>query len=291
MEDENEKLVSPTIESLDKKIDLLSEKISEIRQLVGPFSAFLPDGSVLTQSIHGVKYFVDPDDLVITPQMIVYRQWEADLSQAFRHICGKDTVVVDVGANFGYFSVLAANLIGNIGSGQIYAFEPNPKLAKLFRRNMEINWSIAPITLHEAAVTDNDGEVILHVPESHGANASLSAPEEYICSSVTVPAVRLDDAIPEDIVVDLIKIDVEGHEASVLRGAQSIIARSPNLRLILEWSRKQMEQAEIDPEEIITLLDGFLPYRIEVGSGLYDHPETFDWLRQQDYTDVLFQRP
>lgn len=284
-------VINSRFDQIEQKLNFISAQVSEIRSLVGPFAATFPDGSMLTQTIHGVKYFVDPDDLIITPQMVVYRQWEADLSQVFRNICSPNTVIVDVGANFGYFSILGANIIGKSGSGQVFAFEPNPKLASLVRRNIEVNWSMAPINFVEAAVSDFLGEVNLHIPVGHGANASLPAPEEMDCNTQLVPVVRLDDCLPTDIQVDLMKIDVEGHEAGVLRGAQAVISRSPNLHLVMEWSKSQMRQAGVEPEEIIRLLDGFIPYRIEIDSDPFDNPESFDWLISQEYTDVLFRRP
>lgn len=288
MSEELIKLLIEKIDEIDSKIEFISNKSNEIRQLVGPFAATFPDGSMLTQTIHGVKFFIDPEDMVIAPQMVVYRQWEADLSNLFLHLCRPDTVFLDVGANFGYFTILAANRIGLSGSGKVYSFEPNPKLAKLVRRNIEINWSMAPVEFHELAVADFSGNVILHVPEAHGANASLSPVEEYACEAVSVGAVQIDDMISSN--VDIMKIDVEGHELAVLRGARQTIARSPNLHVIMEWSRKQMMQAGVDPNEIVAIFDGFAPYRIEVGSSPLDHPESFDWLMAQEYTDVLMVR-
>lgn len=278
------------MDSLEGQIANLSLEVQNIRSLVGPFGVAFPDGNLLTQTIHGLKYFVDPDDLIITPQMIVYRQWEADLSQLFYQLCNADTVFVDVGANFGYFTVLAANIIGQSGEGRVFAFEPNPKLATLLRRNIEINWSIAPIVFFEAAAADLTGEVVLHVPKDHSANASLTAPDEVTCDSERVRAMRLADALPRDLAINVMKIDVEGHELTVLKGAQDVIERSSDLNLIMEWSRKQMQQAGCDANEILTLLDGFTPYRIELGQPAKAHPESRDWLMAQDYTDVLFAR-
>jgi FkbM family methyltransferase len=275
---------------LEAKLDAVLAKVSEVRQLVGPYSSTFPDGSMLTQTIHSLKYFIDPDDLIIAPQMVIYRQWEADVTEVFHHLCRPETVFVDVGANFGYFSVLAANLIGNRSSGRVFAFEPNPKLAELLTRNVEINWSIAPVTFQQAAVADEQGELVLYVPKGHGANASLSAPEGIESVPVAVPAVRLDDALPGDLIVDLMKVDVEGHELSVLKGARGVISRSPGIHLIMEWSRKQMLQAGIDPAAVLAELEGFTPHRIELGSAPLAHPQTMDWLLTQEYLDVLFVR-
>jgi len=280
----------PMLAAITQRLDHLTQLVNETRQLVGPFAAPFPDGSLLTQTIHGLKYFIDPQDLIIAPQMVVYRQWEADISQLFRSLCRPESVVVDIGANFGYFSILAANLIGTGGGGQVIAFEPNPGLCELLRRNREINWSIAPVTLHEIALGEAEDELILHVPKAHGANGSLSAPIGVECAQIPVTVRPLDTVLPHDLAVDIMKIDVEGHEATVLRGARAVIARSPNLHLILEWSKKQMSEAGIAPEDVLALLKGFVPHRIVLGSGPLDHPESTEWLMAQDYTDVLFVR-
>ncbi|OYY77115.1 MAG: hypothetical protein B7Y43_11520 [Sphingomonas sp. 28-62-20] len=204
------------------------------------------------------------------------------MSALFHLLCTPETVLVDVGANFGYFTVLGANLIGNRSTGRVFWFEPNPKLAALARRNLEINWSMAPVTFHEAAVADFCGSVTLHIPPGHGANASLSASDAFDCEERVVQAVRLDDVLPAGVVVDLLKVDVEGHEAGVLRGARELIARSPDLHLIMEWSQGQMRQASIDSAEIITMLDGFTPHGIEIRSDPLAHPESFEWLMAQE---------
>lgn len=278
------------ITGLNKRLADLERVTRETRQLVGPFAAPFPDGSLLTQTIHGLKYFIDPNDLIIAPQMVVYRQWEADISHLFRSLCRPESVVVDIGANFGYFSVLAANLIGPQGSGQVIAFEPNPALCKLLRRNRDINWSIAQITLHEIALGERDDELILHVPIERGANGSLSRPRDEDCAQIPVSVKPLDAVLPPDLAVDVMKIDVEGHEATVLRGARDVLARSPNLNLILEWSQKQMRAAGIAPADVLALLEGFVPHRIVLGANPLDHPETTEWLVAQEYADVLFVR-
>lgn len=278
------------IATLSQRLDDVTRLVRETRQLVGPFAVPFPDGSLLTQTIHGLKYFLDPDDLITTPQMVIYRQWEADISQMFRSLCRPDSVVVDIGANFGYFSVLAANLIGTGGGGQVIAFEPNPSLCTLLRRNRDINWSIAPVVLHEIALGEGDKQLVLHVPKCRGANGSLSPPEGMACDEIPVQVRRLDDVLPPNLAVDIMKIDVEGHEATVLRGAQAVMARSPDLHIILEWSRTQMKAAGISPQDVLSLLDGFVPHRIALGSGPVEHPQSIAWLMEQDYTDVLFAR-
>ena len=272
---------------LERKLDRANRQLEWIRELVGPFAATFPDGSMLCQSLYGNKYFIDPEDRIMAPQMVVYRQWERPLSQWVTQTVTPDTVFVDVGANFGYFTVLAASRIGQSGRGRVIAFEPNPRLADLLRRNLQINWSMAPVDFHAEAVTAQAGTVQLHVPAGASANASLTRiPGEG--EAVAVDAVRLDDVVAADIAVDVLKIDVEGHEAGVLAGAQGVIARSPAIRIVMEWSPKQMRQARVDPQTIADLLPGFVVR--EFGAQGLTEARDFAWLMAQPYCNVLLTR-
>ncbi len=103
--------------------------------------------------------------------------------------------------------------------------------------------------------------------------------------------VRLDNIIPEDVAVDVLKIDVEGHELGVLKGARAPIERSPDLHIIMEWSRPQMLLAGIDPAEILELLKKFRCYYTEtVGDWRLATPRDTSWLMAQNYANVLFTR-
>jgi FkbM family methyltransferase len=279
------------IAHLESGIAAANAELQSVRQLVGPFAASLPDGSLLCQTIHGTKYFVDPDDLVMTPHMIIYRQWEAELSRLVRQLCTPDTVFVDVGANFGYFTCLAGTLIGTGGRGKVFAFEPNPKLVGLLRRNAEINWSMAPIEIHPAAVANFNGTARLWVPGQHGANATLTGLENLASAdSVEVDVVRLDDVLPADVTVDLLKIDVEGHELDVLLGAKEVIARSPKIRIVMEWSVPQIHDAGIDPAAIVRALAGFTCRNAEAMDDPNAERHGPEWLLSQSYANAFLER-
>ncbi len=282
-------LILDRLAVLERKLDRANRQLEWIRELVGPFAATFPDGSMLCQTLYGTKYFIDPDDRIMAPQLVVYRQWERPLSQWFVKVCTPDTVCIDVGANIGYFTCLAASRIGTGGRGRVIAFEPNPKLADLLRRNLQINWSMAPVTFHQCAVADAPGSVQLHVPEGAAANGTLSRrPNTEPGDSLTVDAVRLDDVIARDLVVDVLKIDVEGHEYGVLRGARDVIARSPDIRIVMEWSPLQMRQARVDPHEIAALLPGFRCRDIPGESPA--EPYDFARLFELPYRNVLLSR-
>lgn len=232
---------------IEARTQVIEQYAAETRRLVGPWAVTLGDGKLLVHTLHSLLMIVDSTDLIITPQLVVYRQWEPELSQLLWNSCRGGTVFVDVGANIGYFTILAGSRIHAGGGGRVIAIEPNPECCALIERNLVINWSMCPIDLHKLAVGSQSGEVWLSAPIDRAANAHLSFGEEETSGErrFRVAMQPLDAIVPEGLAVDILKIDVEGHELSVFHGAHRVIAQSPNIKIIMEWSQKQMEEAGV----------------------------------------------
>jgi FkbM family methyltransferase len=230
---------------------------AEVRQLVGPFAVPMSADELLVQSLQHIKYIVPARDLVMTPQLIVYRQWEAGLSALLPRLCPPGSVFVDVGANFGYFTCLLAAHLGRANGSKVIAIEPNPDLVRLLRTNISINWSGAPVRVEPVAVASEPGTLVLHVPERSAANGSLAAPPPgNLGVQHEVQVVRLDDLLANEPRVDLLKVDVEGFEPAVFRGAVETLAR-PDLRLVCEWSQTQLRLAGFSPADYTEILRRF----------------------------------
>ncbi len=260
------------IASLELQLTRVESYCREIRQVVGPFGVVYPDGTVLVQTIYGTKYFIKSSDTVMAPQLIIYRQWEADLSKFFLSVTTRDTVFVDVGANIGYFTCLVASRIGRAGTGKVVAIEANPRVYSILKRNISINWSMSDIATHCCGASAEQGTATLFVPKSGAANASLAAPPEDAESTnvaVEVKTEPVDRLIPKGTVVDLMKIDVEGFELSVLRGAAETIRSSRSITVIIEWSLSQMRRAGFAPA-------AFFEFCRSMGLGIYRVPPNIE---------------
>jgi FkbM family methyltransferase len=121
-------------------------------------------------------------------------------------------LAIDAGSNVGVYSYWIAR-----SAREVVAFEPQPNLAKRLAAS-----GIHGLTVHNLALSDSDGVAELHVPRSHG-EASLRTLDVPV-DTVEVPLATLDSFEFAD--VGFFKIDVEGHEESLLHGAEDTLRRS-----------------------------------------------------------------
>jgi FkbM family methyltransferase len=147
--------------------------------------------------------------------------YEHDKQRQFQKAIRTEDVVYDVGANAGFYSLLASVLIG--GKGHVYAFEPLPGNARDLRKHLEIN-RVKNCTVIEAAVSSSDGEASFD-PSSDPSEAHLST-----AGSIRVRTVALDTLESRNEIrpPDFMKIDIEGAEYDCLLGcARTIRAHRP----------------------------------------------------------------
>ena len=240
------------LSNIESSVRTIDEFVRDTRRLVGPFAASLADGKLLVHTTHSTLLIVDSNDLIITPQLVIYRRWEPELTELIWNSCNADTVFVDVGANIGYFTVLAGSRIRDGGKGRVIAVEPNPACLPLLERNLVINWSMCPIEIHKVAAGAAAGEAWLASPTARAANAHIATGGDHTDAEqrTSIRVETLDSLVPEGLAVDILKIDVEGHEISVFRGAERVIAQSPHIKIVMEWSPGQIAAAGVSVEEI-----------------------------------------
>jgi FkbM family methyltransferase len=145
-----------------------------------------------------------------------FGEYERATTALFRNLVGAGSTVFDVGANVGYFSMLSCEL----GAGVVRAFEPNPAVRELLVRNaslQSIDIDVVPV-----ACGDHDGRMSLYLAGPSNTGASSLSPRGG--DSVEVDVITLDAyAERTNTRPDLLKIDVEGHEREVLKGARALL--------------------------------------------------------------------
>ena len=149
--------------------------------------------------------------------------FEPESLRLFLHLLDSSKTVIDVGAHIGLYALMASTDRPDVTT---IAFEPVPRNLQYLRRNVARNHT-PDLRVEAAAVGDHDGTITLYIPETTRLPATASIVESNSAEKVgtEVPIVSLDHYVTTHDIssVDLIKLDVEGAEAAVLRGAAEII--------------------------------------------------------------------
>ena len=171
---------------------------------------------------------------------------EPDIQYLCHQLVKPGMTVMDVGANVGLLTRQFCRQVGN--SGQVYAFEPDPLTFRFLEFNTR---SFKNKELTQCAVSDNHEPALLHLNFGSGAGNSLLN-KSHSRESVPVNCISLDEFLKQrgNPPVDVIKIDVEGAELSVLRGFRQSVARLPGLKLIIEYCPKNLQGAGVAPREV-----------------------------------------
>lgn len=227
------------------------------------------------------EYFFDtgqPTQRNLAAHILGGTLYEPEVSLVLMHILQSGDGFVDVGANVGFFTVIAARLVGT--GGQVHAFEPETANMQRLRQNIALN-ELTNVELHEAAVGDHNGETELFINSDNDGGHALWNPAAHSFNkrsreTVIVQKTRLvtlDSALgnyagahPR---IKAIKLDAEGYEQHVLIGAVETI-RHHNIPFVLaEINRFALLQAGADERSFrkeMQLL-GYAAYQVEIGEG------------------------
>lgn len=150
-----------------------------------------------------------------------YGSWEPEVVDAVSGVVRSGMRVIDIGAHGGFYVLLLSRLVGHKGS--VIAFEPLPANLRMLNQNVAMN-ALGNVTVEGVAVCDHSGQFELEAPDP--AALVVAGPMELseIGKALPVPCVSLDDYFAGNSVpIDFIKMDVEGAEDDVLRGAEKVV--------------------------------------------------------------------
>jgi FkbM family methyltransferase len=187
-------------------------------------------------------------------------RYEPRLQNALLKVSEECGSFADIGANAGFYSIAVAATNPHC---QVLAFECNPAIREIFEQNVQLN-GLQNITIRSEALSDNSGEAIFYVPAftgSGGGSLQDLHPEEGESQKFQVSMMPLDSLNLKRI--DLMKIDVEGAELSVIRGGiDSISVSRPTI--FIELLRKWMSPFGSSPQDVSELLTklGYLIFEI-----------------------------
>lgn len=165
---------------------------------------------------------------------------------AFKYFLKSGDVVIDAGTNKGDFSLWASRLVGPLG--KVFAYEPEPENCKWIRKSITVN-NYMNIILRQAALGDDNGTTNLFLGFKSGWHSIIDkVGRPYMTGTkIQVPIVTLDKEMEKYGIdkVKLIKMDVQGAEIKILRGAKEILSRSDDIVLLIDLHPKEIDVLEV----------------------------------------------
>ena len=239
------------------------EIVQDKEEILGNFGIgpggeyFKMDGLKLTRALKDEQNLAIKE---IIGDYLVYksqnRTYEPETTKVIKENVKEGGVCVDVGASIGYMTMQLARQVGQ--SGHVYAFEPTDNQFPYLKANMDRNGYQDRVTCFNLAAWDKTEDKYVRrdsVTDSENdnriqVNAGFTSP---------IKGVILDDVLPQKI--DFIKMDIDGSEPKALRGLVKTFERNPQLKMIIEYYPKCLEELGNDPADMMAILDKYFTYK------------------------------
>jgi FkbM family methyltransferase len=207
------------------------------------------DHRLLCRLLGDFLVFVDARDLMLGPRLVLDGFWESWVTLAIARHLHPGMWCVDVGANYGYYTLLMAGACGS--TGRVVACEPNPLLAETYLpQNLALNGFYQGVEVCPKVVGNLDDRTVDFV--LHDGDFATSSLERWAydhrSQTVKAQAITLDRLCTDWPRLDLVKIDAEGAEALVWEGMQKTLRRFPHAVVVMELHLQR------DPPQTVGLL-------------------------------------
>jgi FkbM family methyltransferase len=213
---------------------------------------FYGDNRLLCRLLGDYLAFVDTRDLMLGPRLVLDGFWESWVTLAIARHLRPGMWCVDVGANYGYYTLLMAAACGP--QGRVAACEPNPLMAETYlAQNLALNGFYHGAEICPKVIGNVDDRMVDFV--LHDGDFATSSLERWAyahrAETVQAPAITLDRLCADWPRLDLVKIDAEGAESLVWEGMQETLRRFPRMAVVMELHLQR------DPPQTVGYLHKF----------------------------------
>ena len=254
-------------------------------------------GRVFMHTVDGHRLYLDSSEPFMALHIAEHGEWERPVRDLLRALLRPGDLYVDIGANIGVHVLFASMLVGP--EGKVIAVEPHPTIGRLLTDNLEINGLLERVKVIAAAASDSKGKTSFEYFPQHSAMSGFRVSAERIADfrgtpeTIEVSTVTLDSIVSEaGRAPALVKIDVEGFEHLVLKGAKKVLASGEDTAFLIEYGRdlvaSLLDDSIVGKISAMFEAQGLMPYRVsESGPVALSH----DGFRREIGGDYLFIRP
>jgi len=226
---------TPNVIDLTARVIDLTAQVKELSvewsQPQGFVPVYVGRERLLVRTQSGQLLMCNSQDIQLTPELLYRRVWEPALTAFYTQNIKAGMKYLEIGANIGYFTVLASALVGH--TGRVHAFEPETTAFDLLKVNCRLNHYSYLCELSQLALSDAEGPRTLHRFDHNFGSSSLSElPEKLLAEFCEEPSLQSVECTTldtyyrnRDIVFDFVKVDAEGAEPLIFSGAQDFLCR------------------------------------------------------------------
>lgn len=231
---------------IDKKFPFLLSIYKKV------YSLMAKKGEVKVTIPFGLKLLVAAKDYGLGMYLRTKGEFEPLQTKLFLESLTEGMTVFDIGANVGYYTVLASKMVG--AKGKVYAFEPDPNSVKLLKKNIMLN-NYRNVIVVPHAVGRKDGAAILSIDEANPGESYLGGNGSN--RQMIVRAIALDSFVHKRKItnVDVVKMDVEGGEVDVLSGGKSFFRKQEKLTLFTECNPRALMRFRHTAMDLVRVIE------------------------------------
>jgi FkbM family methyltransferase len=207
---------------------------------------YTPDQKFVIKDILGSKMYLNIADRGLSKDLILNGIREAQYVETVQKIIKEGDVVIDIGANIGYYVMLESKLVGT--KGVIYAIEPVPENYDLLNKNIALN-GYSNVKTYRLALGNNNGMEQMYVPPERNLSVMTSVSNfqkgEKSVAEIEVKVMTLDEFLKDKPYPNVIRMDIEGYEYQIVKGMKKVLGTRLPLTILMELhcSNRPFEQS------------------------------------------------
>ncbi len=195
---------------------------------------------LIIKNIQGSKMHLDLKDKGISKDLILNGIREARGTEIMHSILEPGQVIVDIGANIGYYALMEAKIVGP--SGKVYAIEPVSENVDILIRNVKIN-DYKNVDVYHLAIGSTEGLSKIYLSDRRNWHSMINNDDNDRSEEIQV--VRLDTFLLNKLKPDLVRMDVEGFEGEIIKGMVDTLSSTRNMKLFIEVHPHIMKKDDV----------------------------------------------
>jgi len=203
-------------------------------------------------TVNGSKMYIYLDDDGISKDLYLYKEREKFATECLKSFIKEDDIIIEIGANIGYYVLVESKIAKK---GKIFALEPMSFSRKLLTMNVKLN-NVENVEIYPFAIGDQNKEQDFYTYTKINVSGFNLKPHENLVSTKKVKIMTLDNFIEKylgDARPDVLRMDVEGFEYNVIKGAMNTIKNCNKLRIFMEIHPHILSQEQLN--ELLDILE------------------------------------